>query len=258
MYFVLNAEQKYIKKRGSYMICNKCGAEIKSTLKFCNKCGAKVVLAPPKAPSTKVVEKPIPVSSTASAVSDVKKESIDKTVAKDTISQQTKANAESIETTKIVSPNKADKPQAPTVVNHDIESSQQLSPPVISSNTSSTQAPVPKSKTETKPNADAASRTNTAPKAEAKPQTKKQSLPQTKPKKTPAPLKPKNKVVAGLLAIFLGFFGIHWFYLGKPIRAAIYIVVYLVCPFIWLLYIVEGIYFLCAKKESFDKYRSKW
>lgn len=70
--------------------------------------------------------------------------------------------------------------------------------------------------------------------------------------------KPKSKKVAGILAILFGYFGVQWFYLGKPVRAIIYIAVYIVFPFIWLLYIAEGIFFLCAKQETFDKYRSKF
>lgn len=69
------------------------------------------------------------------------------------------------------------------------------------------------------------------------------------------PLKQKNKTIAGLLAILLGWCGAHWFYLGKPIRAIIYFVVYLIIPYTWLLSIAEGVFFLIAKKESFDKYR---
>ncbi len=70
----------------------------------------------------------------------------------------------------------------------------------------------------------------------------------------------KNKIVAGILAIFLGVLGAHWFYLGKPIRAVVYFVACM--AFIPLVYLcaLEGIFFLCTNKETFDKYRSwsKW
>ena len=64
----------------------------------------------------------------------------------------------------------------------------------------------------------------------------------------------KNKVTAGILAILLGWCGAHWFYLNKPIRAVIYVVLYIVFPFAWLGYVVEGIYFLSCKTERFEKY----
>lgn len=65
----------------------------------------------------------------------------------------------------------------------------------------------------------------------------------------------KNKFVAGLLAIFLGFFGVHWFYLKRPIRGVVYALLYLLCPYLWLLYMVEGIFFMFAKPRIFDRYR---
>ncbi|MBQ6825939.1 MAG: NINE protein [Clostridia bacterium] len=185
------------------MICKKCGAEIKSTLKFCNKCGTKVVLDEPKTPDIKPQSTPINNSTPPTVVNEPKAESVAKPEA---VEVQSNVSATII-------PANTVQVQQPTI--------QQAVVPTV---------------TEEKP-------------IQTKP---------PKPEKPIVPLKPKNKTVAGLLAIFLGFFGIHWFYLGKPIRAIIYLAVYIFCPFIWLLYIVEGIYFLCAKQESFDKYRSKW
>lgn len=77
---------------------------------------------------------------------------------------------------------------------------------------------------------------------------------------SPAPeqktsLKPKNKILAGILAILFGYAGIHWFYLGKPVRAIIYFVLYIFFPYIWIAYILEGIYFIFCKEKSFDRYR---
>lgn len=61
----------------------------------------------------------------------------------------------------------------------------------------------------------------------------------------------KNKVVAGLLALFLGGFGIHRFYLGQW-SGILYIL------FCWtfipqLIALVEGIQFLCMSQEEWDE-----
>lgn len=90
-----------------------------------------------------------------------------------------------------------------------------------------------------------------------------ETSPKTRPERNPkpiVPLKKKSKKVAGWLAILLGYVGAHWFYLGKPVRALIYLGAYILCPFLWLLYIVEGVFFLCTKPEIFEKYRgwSTW
>lgn len=60
----------------------------------------------------------------------------------------------------------------------------------------------------------------------------------------------KNKTVAGLLAIFLGGFGIHKFYLGKIGQGLLYFI------FIWtyipvLIAFVEGIIYLASNEHNF-------
>lgn len=69
----------------------------------------------------------------------------------------------------------------------------------------------------------------------------------------------KSKVAAGLLAIFLGGLGIHWFYLGKTTRGIIYLLASLF--FFWTVFvpvlitiisIIEGIVILTESQESFD------
>ena len=69
----------------------------------------------------------------------------------------------------------------------------------------------------------------------------------------------KDKTAAGLLAIFLGEFGIHWFYLGKSGRGIAYLLLFLI--FCWTIFIpiiiaiialIEGIMFLSMSKEEFD------
>ena len=61
----------------------------------------------------------------------------------------------------------------------------------------------------------------------------------------------KNKMVAGLLAIFLGGLGIHKFYLGKIPIGILYLV------FCWtyvpaIIGFIEGIIYLCSNDENFQ------
>lgn len=192
------------------MKCNKCGAEIKDTMKFCNKCGAKVSFDVPKAG-------PVPVKA------DVNKP---------------------IEPINVATPQSSTNKTDATKTNNDAEAPNVVEAP----NT----AELSKEETSTKVETPAVTKEVPA----SQPVVKVEKPKPVNKQKPVKPLKPKNKVLAGILAILLGFFGIHWFYLGKPLRAIIYLAVYLVFPFIWLLYIVEGIFFLCAKQELFDKYRS--
>lgn len=68
----------------------------------------------------------------------------------------------------------------------------------------------------------------------------------------------KNKLVAALLAIFLGGFGIHKFYLNRPVQGIIYL---LLCwTFIPALAgFIEGIIYLCTSDQNFAlKYATKF
>lgn len=61
----------------------------------------------------------------------------------------------------------------------------------------------------------------------------------------------KSKIVAGLLAIFLGGLGIHKFYLGKVGMGVLYLL------FCWtyvpaIVGFVEGIIYLCSNDENFQ------
>ncbi len=66
----------------------------------------------------------------------------------------------------------------------------------------------------------------------------------------------KNKVVAGLLALFLGGIGVHKFYLGKGVQGLLYLV------FFWtfipaILGFVEGLnYLLMSEQTFFERYGS--
>lgn len=61
----------------------------------------------------------------------------------------------------------------------------------------------------------------------------------------------KSKIVAGLLGIFLGGFGIHKFYLGKVGMGILYLV------FCWtyipaIVGFIEGIIYLCSSEHNFQ------
>ena len=72
----------------------------------------------------------------------------------------------------------------------------------------------------------------------------------------PGVIKGKNKLAAGLLALFLGGIGIHKFYLGKAGQGIVYL---LLC---WtfipaIIGFVEGLVYLAMSEEEFDsKYNS--
>lgn len=62
----------------------------------------------------------------------------------------------------------------------------------------------------------------------------------------------KNKIVAGLLAIFLGGLGIHKFYLNKGVSGVLYIL------FCWtyipsIIGFIEGIIYLLMDEKAFNK-----
>jgi len=74
----------------------------------------------------------------------------------------------------------------------------------------------------------------------------------------------KSKVVAGLLAIFLGGLGIHKFYLGKPVQGVLYILFFFILLPLALFFIpsivafVEGIIYLSMSDEKFNaKYNKR-
>lgn len=74
---------------------------------------------------------------------------------------------------------------------------------------------------------------------------------QPMPGSVPPGVEQKSKIVAGLLGIFLGGWGIHNFYLGNTSRAVIQIIVTLVtcgAGAIWGL--VEGIMILCGSIKT--------
>ena len=64
----------------------------------------------------------------------------------------------------------------------------------------------------------------------------------------------KDKTVAGLLAIFLGGWGIQYFYLGKTTAGILTIVISLCSCYIWgLLMLIQGILMLTMSDEAFNE-----
>jgi TM2 domain-containing membrane protein YozV len=68
----------------------------------------------------------------------------------------------------------------------------------------------------------------------------------------------KNKIAAGLLAIFLGFLGIHKFYLGYNTQGVILLLItVLTCGFggliTWIIGLIEGIIYITKTDEDFEK-----
>ncbi|MBQ9466452.1 MAG: TM2 domain-containing protein [Muribaculaceae bacterium] len=66
----------------------------------------------------------------------------------------------------------------------------------------------------------------------------------------------KSKVVAGVLALFLGGLGAHYFYCGKTKGGIIMLIVTLVlCGIPMILAFVQAIMFFVISQEEFDR---KW
>ena len=71
----------------------------------------------------------------------------------------------------------------------------------------------------------------------------------------------KSKLVAGLLGIFLGYLGIHKFYLGYPVPAVIVLLISIIGGLLTfgiatgimsLIGLIEGILYLTKSDEDFD------
>lgn len=63
----------------------------------------------------------------------------------------------------------------------------------------------------------------------------------------------KNKLVAGLLGIFLGSWGIHHFYLGSTMAGVILLVGwFLTCGLSFVVGLIEGILLLVMSDSDFD------
>lgn len=71
---------------------------------------------------------------------------------------------------------------------------------------------------------------------------------------TNSPYKSEKKLVAGLLGILLGGFGIHKFYLGYTKAGIIQIIVtFVTCGIGSIIGLIEGILYLVKSDEEFDQ-----
>lgn len=80
---------------------------------------------------------------------------------------------------------------------------------------------------------------------------------------TPGAAAPKDKMVAGILAILLGTLGIHHFYLGNTKLALIYLLVSILScgilsPFVAIAGIVDGIMYLTKPDDVFQRNYMNW
>lgn len=68
------------------------------------------------------------------------------------------------------------------------------------------------------------------------------------------PLNGKSRGIASLLAIFLGWLGIHYFYLGKATAGLLTILITIVSCGLWdIIMFVQGIIMLCMDNRSFNQ-----
>jgi TM2 domain-containing membrane protein YozV len=64
----------------------------------------------------------------------------------------------------------------------------------------------------------------------------------------------KSRGVAALLAILLGSFGVHYFYLGKVMAGVLTIVLSLVTCGIWpVIVLIQGILMFCMTNDEFQR-----
>lgn len=65
--------------------------------------------------------------------------------------------------------------------------------------------------------------------------------------------KSEKKLVAGILAILVGVFGIHKFYLGYTKAGIIHLILGLACGIGGVIGLIEGIIYLTKSDEDFDQ-----
>ena len=60
----------------------------------------------------------------------------------------------------------------------------------------------------------------------------------------------KNRILAGIVAIFLGGFGVHKFYLGKTGMGILYFI-FSWAGLPWIIGFIEGVLYLCSNDDDF-------
>ncbi len=70
---------------------------------------------------------------------------------------------------------------------------------------------------------------------------------------TNSPYKSEKKLVAGILAILVGVFGIHKFYLGYTKAGILHLILGLACGIGGVIGLIEGIIYLTKSDEEFDQ-----
>lgn len=64
----------------------------------------------------------------------------------------------------------------------------------------------------------------------------------------------KSRGIAALLAIFLGYFGVHYFYLGKTTAGILAILITIcTCGAAQTLWFIQGIILLCMSEADFER-----
>jgi len=70
----------------------------------------------------------------------------------------------------------------------------------------------------------------------------------------------KSRGIAGLLALLLGFIGLHYFYTGKTTAGVVFLVISilscaLLAPLVWLISVIQGVLFFTMTQDEFEQ---KW
>jgi len=70
----------------------------------------------------------------------------------------------------------------------------------------------------------------------------------------------KSRGIAGLLAILLGFIGLHYFYLNKTTAGVVFLIITILScgilgTLVWLVSVIQGVLFFTMTQEEFEQ---KW
>ena len=70
----------------------------------------------------------------------------------------------------------------------------------------------------------------------------------------------KSRGIAGLLALLMGAFGLHYFYIGKTTAGVVFLIIsllscFLLSPVVHILAVIQGVLFFTSTQEEFEQ---KW